>query len=105
MRLVRLLLGSDAIAERKLETGNPLVVLGIQCEANLGGVSFTPAPEKVKAWKLQITGALKDGKLYSGEASKLAGKYLSGTADADIFGNIYLLCVARQTWLRLATSV
>ena len=75
-RLVRVLLGADSISERKLETGNPLVVLGVQIEAHLGGVVFTPAADKVKKWLLDIQCALKVGRLTSGEASKLAGKNL-----------------------------
>ena len=72
-RLVRALLGSDAISERKLETGNPLVVLGIQIEVNLGGVVFIPAPEKVEAWVVDIRRAVREGRLTAGEASTLAG--------------------------------
>ena len=72
-RLVRVLLGADAISERKLETGNPLVVLGVQIESNLGGVVFFPAAEKVEQWKRDIKRALREGRLTVGEASKLAG--------------------------------
>ena len=47
-RLVRVLLGEDAISKRKLEYGNPMTVLGIKIEANLAGVVFTPDEEKVR---------------------------------------------------------
>ena len=75
-RLVKVLLGEDAIAERKLEAGNPLTILGIQVQANLGGVAFTPDAEKVKAWIDDIERALIEERLPAGEASKLAGGYL-----------------------------
>ena len=47
-RLVRAILGEDAISKRKLEYGNPMTVLGIKIEANLAGVVFTPDEEKVR---------------------------------------------------------
>jgi len=75
-RLVRALLGEDAIAERKLEAGNPLTVLGVQVQTNLGGVAFTPDAAKVKAWVYDIERTLFDERLPAGEASKLAGGHL-----------------------------
>jgi len=49
-RLVRAILGEDAISKRKLEHGNPMTVLGIKIEANLAGVVFTPDEEKVRTF-------------------------------------------------------
>jgi len=72
-RLVRSILGKDAIAQRKVEVGNPLTVLGVQVEINLGGIVFTPDEGKVQVWKQCIRIALQEGRLTSGEASKLAG--------------------------------
>ena len=45
-RLVRVILGEDAIAKNKLEQGNPLTVLGITIEINMAGVVFAPNNEK-----------------------------------------------------------
>ena len=78
-RLVRVLRGDDSISEGKLETGNPLVVLGVEAEVHLGGIVFTPAPDKVEKWMLDIQRALKAGRLTAGEASKLAGKAFINT--------------------------
>ena len=39
-RLVRLCLGSSSVADRKLECGNPLVVLGVECALGRAGVTF-----------------------------------------------------------------
>jgi hypothetical protein len=73
-RLVRAVLGDDAVANRKLETGNPLVILGIGIETSLAAVTFQPAPEKVAEWVALIKEYLRLGILGAGEASKLAGK-------------------------------
>ena len=43
-----MLFGADAIAEKKLEHGNPLTVLGISIEINDAGVVFQPDQEKVR---------------------------------------------------------
>ena len=51
-RLVRAILGADAVAQKKLEVGNPLTVLGIQIEANLAGVVFIPDAEKARCLSL-----------------------------------------------------
>ena len=82
-RLVRVLLGSSAVANRKLETGNPLVILGIRIETNLAGAIFQPAPEKVLEWVALIRYYLELGILGAGEASKLAGRL--GWASQHIF--------------------
>ena len=47
LRLVRAALGDDAIAENKLEFGNPLTILGIRIQVNLAGVVFSPDEKKV----------------------------------------------------------
>ena len=46
-RLVRAIMGEDAIAKNKLEHGNPLTILGITIEINMAGVIFAPNEEKV----------------------------------------------------------
>ena len=72
-RLVRCLLGEDAIAKKKLLHGNPLPILGISVEANLAGMTFMPEAEKIAKWRAQIARALDEKWLSGGEASKLAG--------------------------------
>ena len=46
-RLVRAIMGEDAIAKNKLEHGNPLTILGITVEVNMAGMIFAPNEEKV----------------------------------------------------------
>ena len=46
-RLVRLLLGSDAVAEEKLECGPSLTVLGVLIELSNKGYTCQPARDKV----------------------------------------------------------
>ena len=53
-RFVDLVMGAGACAPKKLESGNPLVVLGVQAEVNLAGIVFTPSPAKIKEWVAQI---------------------------------------------------
>ena len=72
-RLVRLLLGPDAIAETKLEHGVSLVVLGIKIKLSKKGVKCRPAGSKTTKWLQAIDAALESGKLCAGSASKLAG--------------------------------
>ena len=73
-RLVRACLGTTAISEKKLEDGNPLVVLGIEITLRSKGATFWPSPDKVDKWCEQLWLALVGGKLHPGEASKLSGK-------------------------------
>ena len=67
------MLGPDAIAQRKLLHGNPLVVLGISVELTLAGVTFNPDPAKLVQWMAQIQEALDKKSLNCGDAAKLAG--------------------------------
>jgi len=53
-RLVRALLGDTAVAERKLEHGNPLVILGIRVTLSETGFTCWPDKEKVLKWKTKI---------------------------------------------------
>ena len=78
------MLGDDAIANRKLEAGNPLVVLGIRIETNLAGAIFQPAPEKIAEWTLQIRRYLELGIMGAGEASKLAGMHVHIACDVKV---------------------
>ena len=49
-RLVRAIMGEDAIAKNKLEHGNPLTILGITIEINMAGVIFAPNEEKARTY-------------------------------------------------------
>ena len=73
-RLVRLCLGPSAVADRKLECGNPLVVLGVECTLDSIDATFWPSPDKVQKWIATIVRILLDMCMTSGEASKLAGQ-------------------------------
>ena len=76
VRLVRALLGGDAIADNKLEHGNPLTVLGISVKLGLEGIEFRPDKAKVEKWTADINRFILTGKMTGGEASKLAGAAL-----------------------------
>ena len=73
-RLVRLLLGSSAIAARKLECGRSLVILGVQISLEATGYCCRPAAEKALKCIAVMEEALSRGVLHSGCAQKLAGR-------------------------------
>ena len=73
-RLVRVLLGTTAIADRKLEFGASLVVLGITVAPSTNGFKMAPAVEKAQKCSRMIETALRIRKLSSGDAEKLAGR-------------------------------
>jgi hypothetical protein len=72
-RLVRCCLGASAIADRKLEHGNPLVILGVETLLREEGLYYWPSPEKVIKWKEAIRLARDTRLLPTGSASKLTG--------------------------------
>ena len=73
-RLVRLLLGGDAVAESKLEHGRSLCILGIDVSPSRSGYTCRPTPLKVQQWSDVIQVALSSSSLSAGDASKLGGK-------------------------------
>ena len=73
VRLLRCLFGSDAIAEHKIEHGNPLVILGVAVSADSASFWARPSDDKREKWDRQICQALAANRLPSGAASKLAG--------------------------------
>lgn len=81
-RLVRAVLGSDAVAAKKLEWGDSLVILGLQISVCPTGMHATPAAAKRHKWRSRIESALSSGSLRPGDASKLAGA-LSWAATAQ----------------------
>lgn len=72
-RLVRACLGQGAISERKLESGNGLVILGVVIDIDETGFTMWPSPDKIVKWSKQINAALEAKRLTAGEASKLSG--------------------------------
>ena len=78
-RLVRALLGATAVADRKLECGHELTVLGMLVQPDVTGIAFTVAPEKACKWTNEIATALELGQLDAGLAQKLAGRLMWST--------------------------
>ena len=80
-RLVRLLLGSTAIAQKKLVFGlEGLDILGVEIRISARGFKCRPSPDKVEKWLAIINRAQARQKLVPGSASKLAGKLSWGCA-------------------------
>ena len=75
-RLVRVLLGPDAIAEVKLECGESLCVLGVDIEMSCAGYKLRPSAKKTPEWISTLKSSLV--RLWPGDASKLAGKLAWG---------------------------
>ena len=73
VRLVRCLLGSNAIAKEKVSHGVPLPILGLSVVPSLDGFACWPLPDRVEKRVKRIDAALVANRLCSGEASKLAG--------------------------------
>ena len=72
-RLVRAVLGHDAVAAKKLEWGENLTILGLQISVCTEGFHASPAAAKRLKWRTRIDGFLASGVLSPGDASKLAG--------------------------------
>ena len=85
-RLVRILLGESAVAEAKLECGNPLPVLGLSVSLDPSGMTCVPLPEKREKWRARLGEALSAGHLPHGAASKLAGALM--WASSNLFGRL-----------------
>ena len=73
-RLVRAMLGPEAIAADKLMCGRSLVVLGVQLQLNTKGLKCKPEADKKSKCLLAITEALTQGVLHAGTAQKLSGR-------------------------------
>ena len=73
-RLVRLLFGQSALADRKLDFGASLVVLGVEIKFSREGYECRPSVDKVRKWLSCILEAIRTGILTPGDASKLAGR-------------------------------
>ena len=72
-RLVRCMLGPEAIAPAKMGWGLQLQVLGLNVSADRQGFSCEPSADKVVKWRSRIYSALNSNSLRPGDASKLAG--------------------------------
>ena len=72
-------LGPMANAERKLDFGRQLVILGVGIDIKPSGLSCWPSDDKVTKWTRRIDLALMTGKLTPGDASKLSGALMWAT--------------------------
>ena len=73
-RLVQALLGPDAIEQSKLESGNPLTILGVHVRICDKNITLWPTEAKIAQWTRELKRCLDSGSMSSGAASKLAGK-------------------------------
>ncbi len=73
-RLVRILLGAGAVAERKMEFGPWLCILGIDLLLSNAGFQCLPSADKAKRWTEILLEAVAELHLPPGLSSKVAGK-------------------------------
>jgi hypothetical protein len=73
-RLVRVLLGESAIADRKLEHGQILVVLGMSVNPSPLGIRLHLSRQRAEKWLADIDTALSTDCLLGGQAQKLSGR-------------------------------
>ena len=73
-RLVRALLGDSAVADRKLDSGNSLEILGVVLSCSPVGYIAQPSLKNRTKSLLVIEAALRDRHLPCGAAQKLAGR-------------------------------
>jgi hypothetical protein len=76
VRVVKLLLGNDAIANHEIDFGPSLVVLGVEVRLHMKGFSCRPAAEKATRIIACMKQAIATRVLTTGCASKLAGRLL-----------------------------
>ena len=104
VRLVRALMGTEAIEDRKCDHGNPLTVLGVSVSVKQEGFTFVPDEAKILKWACQIKDALRCNRLTGGEASKMSGRL--SWASQQIFrrvGRAMLYPLYRQKRARHST--
>ena len=73
-RLVRALLGQDAVENRKLERGNPLTGLGVDIEISANESTVWPTRDLLNKWQEELKSCANKGAMSSGLASKMAGR-------------------------------
>ena len=104
VRLVRALMGTSAIENRKCDHGNPMAILGVSVCVTQFGFTFIPDEAKVTKWSRQIAEALRTNRLTGGEASKLSGRL--SWASQHIFrrvGRAFLYPIYKQKRARHST--
>ena len=73
-RLIRALLGEQAIEPKKLEHGNPLTILGVDVCIGSKEITVWPTKSKVQLWQQQLLHHQTTCTMSAGAASKMAGR-------------------------------
>ena len=74
VRLIRACLGSDSIADRKVDYGSSLCILGVELSLSKTAYRCRLSREKAAKWIAIMRRALHEGIMYSGDAQKMAGR-------------------------------
>ena len=97
-RLVRALLGKDAVSEKKCASGNELLILGVVVAPGVEDYQCMLAEDKARKCLSVVDAALRDGLLYPGAAQKLAGCACVFAHESE---GVLVCVTARQTRLGL----
>ena len=74
VRLVKAILGPESVSAKKVCSGLPLEILGVNVNADLSGVCFWPSEVKVEKWKSEIDEILAAKHLTAGVGKTMAGR-------------------------------
>ena len=77
--MVRCFLGHAAIAEKKLDHGNPLEVLGVDVSIDSEGISFQPNSDKRAKWSHAMEEALRS------QRSSLPDRLMRSRGSCSVF--------------------
>ena len=104
-RLVRALLGESSVADRMLEFGSALTVLGIRVSPSSDGARFEVDADKAQKWLCTIDAAIETLHLDAGAAQKLAGRLSWATQllfrklGRAMIKPIFAQCASCQGWV------
>jgi hypothetical protein len=73
-RVVRALMGKDALQSRKMDFGSHLVVLGVSTDIRADAIFLFPSKDKVAKWCAQLEQVRRKKQLFLSEAAKIAGR-------------------------------
>ena len=85
----RVFLGKDAVSAKKLNHGNPLVILGVMVELQPDGLKASVAPDKAEKWAVGVRRALDEKRLSQSDATRLGGRM--NFLNANAFGRCHAL--------------
>ena len=104
-RILRAVLGADAVAVEKLQHGNPLTALGLSITFSPGYAKIVVSRDKATKWACHLDKCLNKGRMSSGEVSKFSGRFNFATQNAFVrFGRALIRPFYEQQYAPLRSS-